>query len=98
MSVRMVSCSIGTADHPIRSGHDLVADMQKALDEMARVEPRSGMSDVALAPALFDLLMTLEGVSQRALPSSEGRLYWEWLGGGIRYWRGHKEMPHGAAQ
>lgn len=93
MSARIVACSIGTADHPIRSGHDLVADMQRALDEMARAELRSGMSDVALAPPLFDLLMTLEGVSQRALPSFEGCLYWEWLGGGIRYWRGHKEIP-----
>lgn len=90
-------CTLGTADFPIRSGHDVVADMERAFAAMAQRDPipATGMADVFLPPGEFDMVVRAQGIETQSLA---GQQYWEWQGGGIRYWRGHREMPSGAAQ
>lgn len=35
------------------------------------------------------------GVEYDQLPTENGQKYYDWVGGGIRYWDGWREMPCG---
>lgn len=89
----MIRVTLGTADFPIRSGHEVVADMEAALAEIAKPGPAPRMIDVYCHPGDFDLLVRGKAASE--LQTAGGRKFWDWHGGGVRYWRGQLEMPLG---
>ncbi|MCF3486994.1 hypothetical protein [Stenotrophomonas maltophilia] len=35
------------------------------------------------------------GIDYKSLPTENGQRYYDWVGGGIRYWDGWREMPLG---
>lgn len=41
----------------------------------------------------FRQFMRSMGVEIQTLPVEGGRHYYDWEGGGIRYWSGHREIP-----
>lgn len=89
---RADTCTLGTADFPLMTAHDIVAGMQAAFAELERRGPLP-MADVFLHPYDFDRLV--RGKDPGELKYVDGLLCWEWHGGGIRYWRGQKEFPRG---
>lgn len=59
-----------------------------------------GTADVSLHPvfiprALFAKAARELGHDVAGLPSEGGQRYFDWVGGGIRYWEGHRMVPHG---
>ena len=78
-------CPLGTAD--------VVA---AALDWLEGPEPPAlPHANVFLHHPLFLRMMQLHGVDPALLPQESGQRYWDWVGGGIRYWDGWRKMPHG---
>lgn len=55
----------------------------------------SPLHSVFIPKGLFVKCASELGHDVASLPSEGGQRYFDWVGGGIRYWEGHREMPRG---
>lgn len=72
---------------------DVLASMADLLS--ACEPPRPQLSDVFLHRGQFLMMMQDRGIDAHGLPEQDGQRYWDWVGGGIRYWDGWRKLPHG---
>lgn len=59
-----------------------------------------GTADSPLRPLFIPRAIFLKcarelGHDVDRLPSEGGQRYFDWVGGGVRYWEGHRTIPHG---
>jgi|GEM_PF-1420922 len=70
--------------------------LASALEYLSAPEPpRAPLADVFMHRAHFRLLMKDRAVDPQSLPEQDGQRYWDWVGGGTRYWDGWRELPNG---
>ncbi len=55
----------------------------------------SPLHSVFIPKGLFVKCARELGHDVASLPSEGGQRYFDWVGGGIRYWDGHRMLPHG---
>lgn len=55
----------------------------------------SPLHPVFLPAPLFLMCARELGHDVASLPREGGQRYFDWVGGGIRYWEGHRMIPHG---
>lgn len=55
----------------------------------------STLHSVFIPKALFLKCARELGHDVASLPTEGGQRYFDWAGGGIRYWEGYREMPRG---
>jgi len=57
--------------------------------------PVVALQDVFVHKRQFNWVASELGHDPASLPRENGQRYFDWLGGGIRYWDGWREMPSG---
>lgn len=57
--------------------------------------PVVALKDVFVHKSLFNWVASELGHDPASLPRENGQRYFDWVGGGIRYWDGWREMPIG---
>ncbi|WP_164241954.1 hypothetical protein [Stenotrophomonas maltophilia] len=57
--------------------------------------PVVALQDVFVHKSQFNWVASELGHHLASLPRENGQRYFDWLGGGIRYWDGWREMPSG---
>ncbi len=57
--------------------------------------PAVVLHDVFVHKSQFSWIASELGHDPASLPRENGQRYFDWVGGGIRYWDGWREMPSG---
>ncbi|MCO7494720.1 hypothetical protein [Stenotrophomonas maltophilia] len=57
--------------------------------------PVVALQDVFVHSSQFNWIASELGHNPASLPRENGQRYFDWVGGGIRYWDGWREMPSG---